>query len=631
MPFLPCTLEECRALGWEEIDFLFVTADAYVDHPSFGTALLSRLLESEGYRVGILPQPDIDDPACLKIMGRPRLGVLVSSGAVDSMVDNYSASRRPRTQDRYSPGGHSGRRPDRVTIRYCNMARAQFGDIPLVIGGIEPSLRRFAHYDYWDDAVRRSILQDSRADILVYGMGERALLSIAALLAKGVSVANILTIPGTCVMVGENRLPRKTASFLAENGEVPDAASRPLDHPFPEDVLHVLLPSYEQVLADRRTYADAFRMQYLEQVPVLGRTLLQRHGVRYVVQNPPARVLRQKELDRLYALPYERRPHPMYEAMGGVPSIEEVSFSITAHRGCFGGCNFCAITFHQGRAVQNRSQASIVEEARRIIDSPGFKGYIHDVGGPTANFHTPVCAKMEKGEVCRDRRCLFPQPCPNLRADHTEYLSVLRSLRALPGVKKVFIRSGVRFDYLLADIGGGFLEELCRHHVSGQLKVAPEHVCDHVLAQMGKPPSEVFERFRADFDETNRSIGMEQYLVPYLISGHPGSTLKDAIEMALYIKRYRVIPEQVQDFYPTPGTVSTTMYYTGLDPLTMKPVYVPGREEKAMQRALLQYSLPRSRPLVEKALSRAGRTDLIGYGPDCLISPASSKNLKNQR
>ncbi len=622
MPFLPVSLEECRALGWDAIDFLFITADAYVDHPTFGAALLSRLLEAEGYRVGILPQPDIDDPECLKVMGRPRLGVLMSSGVVDSMVDNYTAARKPRAQDRYSPGGKAGRRPDRVAIRYCNMVRDQFGDIPLIIGGIEPSLRRFAHYDYWDDAVRRSILQDSRADILVYGMGEKALLSIASLLAKGVEVSGILTIPGTCVMANLSRMPAKIRTFLEAGGDILPDSPRPLAHPFPEDDKHVLLPSFEQVRDDHAMYADAFRIQYLEQVPVQGRTLLQRHGVRYVIQNPPARVLKQKELDRLYALPYERRPHPMYDKLGGVPSIDEVSYSITAHRGCFGGCNFCAITFHQGRVVQNRSQASIVAEAVQMTQSDGFKGYIHDVGGPTANFHVPVCDKMAKGEVCRDRRCLFPRPCPRLRADHGEYLAVLRSLRALPGVKKVFIRSGIRFDYLLADERGGFLEELCRHHVSGQLKVAPEHVCNHVLEHMGKPPAEVFEKFRAAYDDMNRQVGKEQYLVPYLISGHPGSTLQDAVEMALYIKRYRVIPEQVQDFYPTPGTVSTTMYHTGYDPLTMKPVHVPGREEKAMQRALLQFSLPRSRALVEKALNRVGRTDLIGFGPECLIRPA---------
>ena len=625
MPFLPCTLAECQALGWDEIDFLFITADAYVDHPSFGAALLSRLLESEGYRVGMMPQPDPADPTCLKAMGRPKLGVLVSSGVVDSMVDNYTASRKPRSQDKYSPGGRIGRRPDRVTIRYCNMVRAQFGEIPLVIGGIEPSLRRFAHYDYWDDDVRRSILQDTRADILVYGMGEHALLEIASLLAKGVDIGSILTLPGTCVMAGVNKMPGKIADFLHTAGETPVSDRRPLDHPFPEDGKHVLLPSYETVRSDRTAYADAFRIQYLEQVPGQGRTLLQQHGVRYVVQNPPARALKQKELDRLYALPFERRPHPMYDAMGGVPSIDEVSFSITAHRGCFGGCNFCAITFHQGRVVQNRSQGSIISEARQITESPGFKGYIHDVGGPTANFHVPACEKMDKGQACRDRRCLFPRPCPKLRTSHAEYITVLRSLRALPGVKKVFIRSGVRFDYLMADEQGGFLEELCGHHVSGQLKVAPEHVCDHVLAHMGKPPSEVFERFRAAFDDANQRLGKDQYLVPYLISGHPGSTLQDAIELAQYIKRNRVIPEQVQDFYPTPGTVSTTMYHTGLDPLTMKPVHVPDREEKAMQRALLQFSTPRSRPLVEKALHLCGRQDLIGFGPGCLIPPLWGK------
>ena len=625
MPFLPVSREECRTLGWDAIDFLFVTPDAYVDHPSFGAALLSRLLEAEGYRVGIAAQPDPDHPESLEVMGRPRLGVLVSGGIVDSMVDNYTAARRPRSRDRYSPGGIKGRRPDRVTIHYCNMVRDCFGDIPLVIGGIEASLRRFAHYDYWDHAVRRSILQDSRADILVYGMGELPLLSIASLLAKGVAVSNIQNLPGTCVMVSEKKMPEKWRTFLAEAATEGGSGEGPLAPPFPEDDKHVLLPSYDCVKSDPRTYAEAFRVQYLEQVPVRGRTLLQRHGVRYVVQNPPTRPLRQKELDRLYALPYERTTHPMYTPEGGVPAVEEVSHSITAHRGCFGGCNFCAITFHQGRVVQNRSRASILAEAERIVASPDFKGYIHDVGGPTANFHLPACEKMKRGEVCKDRRCLFPEPCPALQTDHGLYLDVLRDVRAIPGVKKVFVRSGIRFDYLMMDDRSGFLGELCRHHISGQLKVAPEHVSDRVLKHMGKPPAATFERFRDAYESTNRAIGKEQYLVPYLISGHPGSTLEDALQLALYIKKHRVVPEQVQDFYPTPGTVSTTMYHTGLDPFTMQPVHVPTGEEKAMQRALLQYSAPRSRPLVEKALRILGRTDLIGFGPTCLIRPIHRK------
>ncbi len=621
MPFLPVNREGMRERGWETLDFLFLSADAYVDHPSFGTALLTRLLEAEGYRVGIVAQPDVSDTECLQSMGRPRLGVLVSSGVVDSMVDNYTAARKPRSGDRYSPGGKAGRRPDRVTIRYCNLVREQFGDIPLIIGGVESSLRRFAHYDYWDDAVRRSILQDSRADILVYGMGERALLSIAALLDKGVGVSGIQTVPGTCVMAASERMPERLRGFLETAGSLNDDFQPTFARPFPDDGRHVLLPPYETVRDDRRAYADAFRIQYLEQDAVHGRTLLQRHGIRYVIQNPPARALRQKELDRLYTFPYERRAHPMYDALGGVPSIEEVSRSITAHRGCFGGCNFCAITFHQGRVVQNRSPGSILAEAEKIVSDPDFKGYIHDIGGPTANFHMPACDKMAKGEACRERRCLFPRPCPNLKTDHTAYLSVLRAVRTIPRVKKVFIRSGIRFDFLLQDKTSGFLEELCRHHVSGQLKVAPEHVCDPVLALMGKPPAEVFERFRSEFVEMNRRIGKEQYLVPYLISGHPGSTLEDAVELAVYIRRHRVVPEQVQDFYPTPGTVSTTMYHTGLDPLSMQPVHVPDRAEKAMQRALLQFTSARSRPLVEKALRLTGRTDLIGFGPDCLIRP----------
>lgn len=618
MSFLPTDAAACRARGWEQIDFLFITADAYVDHPSFGTALLSRLLEDAGYRVGVVPQPDLGKPDSLLAMGIPRLGVLVSSGIVDSMVNNYTAARWPRSRDRYTPGGVAGRRPDRVTIRYCQMVREQLGEIPLIVGGVEPSLRRFAHYDYWDHAVRRSILQDSRADILVYGMGERPLLQIAALLDQGVPVGNILSVPGTSVMSSVEKMPNKWRRFLATIGAHADTAT----FPFPEDAGHVLLPTYEQVRDDRRVYAAAFRVQYLEQSPVGGRTLFQRHGVRYVVQNPPAKPLRTKELDRLYALPYMRAWHPMYDEQRGVPALAEVSQSITAHRGCFGGCNFCAITFHQGRVVQNRSQASILAEAELLTHGEGFKGYIHDIGGPTANFHLPACEKMARGEVCKDRRCLVPEPCPALRTDHKPYRDVLRAVRALPGVKKVFVRSGVRFDYLLLDKDAGFIKELCQHHISGQLKVAPEHIADGVLRQMGKPAAAVFERFRTLYEDTNRALGKEQYLVPYLISGHPGSTLADALELALYIRRHRVVPEQVQDFYPTPGTVSTTMYHTGLDPLTMQPVHVPAGEEKAMQRALLQYSHPRSRPLVEKALAQLGRGDLIGYGPDCLLRPS---------
>ncbi len=626
MAFLPVNEQDMQDRGWDELDFLFVSGDAYVDHPSFGVALLGRLLESAGYRVGIIAQPAQDDPHSLQKMGRPRFGVLVSSGVVDSMVDNYTAARKRRSDDRYSAGGAGGRRPDRALIRYCNMVREQFGDIALVIGGVEASLRRFAHYDYWSGQVRRSILQDSRADILVYGMGEKPLLAVADLLAKGVEPRRINRIRGTCVLARPDQLPGDCAGFIASQGDFllqPASRSKAalLKNPCPQDSQFIMLPSYDETAADRLAYAVAFRLQYEEQDPASGKTLIQRHSNRYLVQNPPQQPLTTRELDRIYALPFTRAWHPQYAAQGGVPSLSEVQFSINSHRGCYGGCNFCAITFHQGRIVSRRSDASILAEARQLIAHPDFKGYIHDVGGPTANFFEPACQRQEQGGVCKHRRCLYPEPCPALKVDHSSYLHILRQLRQLDGVKKVFIRSGIRFDYCLMDEHSSFLDELCEHHVSGQLKVAPEHISPAVLQAMGKPGPEVYARFRERYAAINARLGRKQYLVPYLISGHPGCTLDQAIELALYIKANRVLPEQVQDFYPTPGTVSTTMYHTGLDPLTLEPVYVPDEKEKILQRALLQFSRPENRQLVREALARAGRLDLVSHGPRGLITP----------
>lgn len=629
MAFLPMCREEMDQRDWAELDFLFISGDAYVDHPSFGVALLARLLESEGYKVGIIAQPDLNEPDCLLRLGRPRLAVLVSSGVVDSMVDNYTAAKKPRSDDRYSAGGTGGRRPDRAAIRYCALVREQMGDIPLIIGGAEASLRRFAHYDYWSGKVRRSILQDSLADILVYGMGEIPLLEIAALLAKGVSVKKINSIRGTCVLARPENLPTRCSEFLEQNkafelcGETRSASELKGDI-LPENRDYILLPSYEETARDKNTYAVAFRYQYHEQDPAGGKTLLQRHSGRYLVQNPPQRPMTASEMDRSYDLPYERQPHPFYRDAGGVPAIEEVRFSINSHRGCFGGCHFCAITFHQGRIVQRRSSESILREARLITELPDFKGYIHDVGGPTANFFQPACDRQRAGSVCKSRQCLFPESCPQLAADHGDYLELLRQIRQLPGVKKVFIRSGLRFDYLMLDQTHDFLTELCLHHISGQLKVAPEHVSRRTLQAMGKPPPEIYRTFRQRYEQINAKLGKRQFLVPYLISGHPGCDLADAIELAQHIKASRVMPEQVQDFYPTPGTVSTTMYHTGLDPLSMEPVHVPDSYEKTLQRALLQFGKPDNRERVLAALRLAGRTDLIGYGPDKLISSGKS-------
>ena len=626
MPFLPVSRADMESRGWDSLDFLFVTGDAYVDHPSFGTAVITRVLESKGFRVGVLAQPDVLAKDGLLAMGVPRLGVLVTSGVVDSMVDNYTAAKRRRSDDRYSAGGKGGRRPDRALTRYCNLVRAQFGEkMPLVVGGVEASLRRFAHYDYWSGDVRRSILQDTRADLLVYGMGEKPIVDIAELLRKGVPVQRIVNLRGTCVFVKPEAMPKELAAFVEANaGFRLQAASKTtrqlLGRILPDDGKHLRLPSFEEVASDPLAYSVAFRAQFYEQDPLEGRTMVQPHGARLLVQNPPQRPMSTKELDAVHALPFERRAHPMY-GPAGVPSLEEVRFSITSHRGCFGGCSFCAITLHQGRLIQRRSPESVLQEAEGMTRDPDFKGYIHDVGGPTANFRATPCEVQAKGGVCRTRRCLAPAPCPQLRADHSEYVAMLRGVRALPGVKKVFIRSGVRFDYLQMDKDPTFLEELCAHHVSGQLKVAPEHVSPGVLALMGKPGPEAYEKFRRDFAAMNRKVGKDQYLVPYLMSGHPGSGLTDAVLLAETLHDQGVDPEQVQDFYPTPGTASTSMYFTGLDPFTLERVHVPDEREKAQQRALLQYARPANHALVEEALRMAGREDLIGYGPKCLVRP----------
>lgn len=599
MPFLPMSRDEMEERGWDNLDFLFISGDAYVDHPSFGHAILTRLLEKEGYRVGIIAQPDWKNNQDFMTLGRPNYGVFISAGVIDSMVSHYTASKKHRSDDSYSPGGKAGFRPDRAAIVYSNKIREVFKGTPVIIGGIEASLRRFAHYDYWDDKVRRSILLDSQADLLVFGMGEKPILEIAALLAKGCPVDSIHQIRGT--------------AYLAEADKLPDTEL-------------MMLPSFENVVRSKREYAKAFMIQYNEQDAMTGQILVQPHENKFVVQNPPALPMTEKELDRVYALPYERTFHPSYIKAGGIPAIQEVEFSITSHRGCYGGCSFCALNFHQGRTIQKRSQASILNEAKKLVWQPEFKGYIHDVGGPTANFRNTSCEHQKTHGTCKNKQCLYPTPCRNLRVDHREYLELLRKLREIPEIKKVFIRSGIRYDYLMLDKNDDFFRELCEHHVSGQLKVAPEHVVDRVLEKMGKPGRKVYEAFVDKFYQINKEIGKEQYLVPYLISSHPGSDLKAAIELALYLKKTGYTPEQVQDFYPTPGTLSTCMFYTSLDPRTMEKVYVPvTQKEKAMQRALLQYKRKENQPLVREALRLAGREDLIGYGRDCLVWPAQRR------
>ena len=594
--FLPITLGEIKELGWDRPDFVYVCGDAYVDHPSFGAAIITRVLEAAGFRIAFLAQPDYKSCEEFKKFGRPRLGFLVSAGNIDSMVAHYTAAKKKRSSDYYSPGGKAGKRPDRATIVYCNRIREAYGDVPIIIGGLEASLRRFAHYDYWSDSIRRSILVDSRADILTYGMGENILLRIASLLDKGVPVKKIRDVRGTVYMCS------------------------------PDEKIHYPVAAefdYNVLKSDKRKYAEAFGIQYKNQDSINGKAIVEYYDGKILVQNPPMPPLEREELDRVYALPYMRTYHPIYEKDGGVPAIEEVRFSLTHNRGCFGGCNFCALAFHQGRTVRSRSIESVVEEAKKITAMPDFKGYIHDVGGPTANFRYPACEKQLRDGVCSSRKCLAPTPCKNLVADHKEYIKLLEEIEALPKVKKVFIRSGIRFDYLLADPDESFFKKLVRDNVSGQLKVAPEHCSSPVLRCMGKPDFEVYQRFRKRYFELTKSIGKEQYLVPYLMSSHPGSTLSDALELALCLKRDHYAPEQVQDYYPTPGTASTVMFYTGIDPLTMKNVYVAtDYHEKMLQRALLQYNRPQNAPLVREALIKLHREDLIGYGPECLVRPA---------
>ncbi len=593
--FLPISKADMERRGWETCDFVYVIGDAYVDHPSFGHAIISRVLESAGYRVGIISQPDWKDPQSITILGRPRLGFLVTGGNMDSMVNHYSVSKKHRKSDAFTPGGVIGKRPDYATVVYCNLIRRVYKDIPILIGGIEASLRRMAHYDYWSDKLKRSILLDSQADLLMYGMGERSVVEVADALDSGLKPQDITFVDGTVY--------RATKVDLM--------------------VPYLTLPSYQELCEDKRKYAQSFYTQYCNTDPYSGKTLVEPYGPKeYVIQNPAQKPLSQSEMDRVYGLPYMRTYHPSYEAAGGVPAIEEVRFSLVSCRGCFGGCSFCALTFHQGRIVQTRSHESILSEAKQMVWEPDFKGYIHDVGGPTANFRHPSCEKQMTKGVCPTKQCLFPRPCKNLVADHRDYLALLRKLRSIPGVKKVFIRSGIRFDYLLADTDDTFFKELVKYHVSGQLKVAPEHIADPVLEKMGKPPRAVYDKFLDKYKKLNQQFGLKQFVVPYLMSSHPGSTLKEAVALAEYLRDLGYMPEQVQDFYPTPSTLSTAMYYTGLDPRTMKPVYVPTNpHEKAMQRALIQYRNPKNYMLVHEALVQAGREDLIGYDKHCLIRP----------
>lgn len=596
--YLPISQEDMKNRGIEQLDFVYVTGDAYVDHPSFGPAIISRVLEANGYQVGIIAQPDWKDEESIQILGKPRLGFLVSAGNMDTMVNHYTVAKKHRKIDAYSPGGVMGKRPDRATIVYCNLIRKVYKDIPIVTGGIEASLRRLAHYDYWSDKVKRSILLDSGADIISYGMGERSIVEIADALASGIAVSDITFIPGTV--------------YKAKNlDSVYDA---------------VILPDYQSILASKEEFATSFYKQYCNTDPFTAKPLVEKYKENeYVVQNPPAKPLTQAEMDRVYALPFMRDYHPSYEAQGGIPAIEELKFSLVSNRGCFGGCSFCALTFHQGRMIQTRSHESILQEAQHLIWDKDFKGYINDVGGPTANFRHTACEKQKTKGVCVNKQCLFPTPCKNLKIDHSDYLILLKKLRELPNVKKVFIRSGIRFDYLINDKDHTFMKELCEHHVSGQLKVAPEHISDSVLKLMGKPSNDVYERFIKAYKRTNEDVGKKQFVVPYLMSSHPGSTMKEAVALAEYLRDLGYMPEQVQDFYPTPSTISTCMYYTELDPRTMEKVYVPKNpHEKAMQRALIQYRNPKNYDLVVEALQKAGRMDLIGFDKNCLIRPRNN-------
>ncbi len=604
MAFLPICKQDMINKGVDRLDFVYVIGDAYVDHPSFGPAIISRVLEANGYSVGIISQPDWKDPESISIFGEPRLGFLVSGGNMDSMVNHYSVSKKRRDKDAYTPGGEMGKRPDYATVVYCNLLRRTYKKTPVIIGGIEASLRRMAHYDYWSNSFKRSILLDSQADLISYGMGEKSIVEIADALNSGIDIKDITFIAGTLFKT-------KDISGLYNT---------------------VVLPDYDSMKAIPKKYAESFAIQYQNTDPFTGKVLVEPYpnGI-FVVQNPPQKPLTTEEMDAVYNLNYERTYHPSYEEKGGVPAINEIKFSLISNRGCFGGCSFCALTFHQGRTVQTRSHESIIEEATLLTKDPDFKGYIHDVGGPTANFRHPSCEKQLKVGVCKHRQCLFPSPCPNMKADHSDYLSLLRKLRNIPKVKKVFIRSGIRFDYLIADSDESFFRELVEHHVSGQLKVAPEHISDEVLKYMGKPKKAVYERFVKRYKEINKSLGKNQFLVPYLMSSHPGSTLKEAIELAEYLRDLGYMPEQVQDFYPTPSTLSTVMYYTGIDPRTLEPVYVcKNPHEKAMQRALIQYRNPKNYDLVYEALIKADRKDLIGFDKQCLIKPRkmADKNTK---
>lgn len=600
--FLPISRKEMEERGWDQVDFAYIIGDAYVDHASFGPAIISRVLEAHGYRVGIISQPDWKDEKSIAVFGEPRLGFLVSAGNMDSMVNHYTAAKKPRKKDAYTPGGITGKRPDRAVIVYGNLIRKTYKKTPVILGGIEASLRRLAHYDYWSDSIKRSILLDSAADLISYGMGEHSIVEIAEALDSGIPVEEITFIKGTVYKAKK-----------VDNNYQP-----------------IILPDFKTICSDKRKFAESFYQQYQNTDPYRGRCLVEKYReTEYIIQNPPALPLSTEEMDALYDLPYQNQCHPSYLPLGGIPALHELRFSIVSNRGCFGGCSFCALTFHQGRILQTRSHDSILKEAEEMTKQPDFKGYIFDVGGPTANFRFPSCEKQKTKGVCKDRQCLFPEPCPNLKVDHQDYLSLLRKLRKLPKVKKVFIRSGLRFDYIVADIdtnidinhGTAFLNELCRHHISGQLRVAPEHVNAKVLAYMGKPGHDVYCKFLQRFAKANQQSGKKQYVVPYLMSSHPGSGLKEAVELAEYIRDLGYMPEQVQDFYPTPSTISTCMYYTGLDPRTMEQVYVPSGHEKAMQRALIQYRQPEHYELVLQALKILKRTDLIGFGEKCLIPP----------
>ena len=595
--FLPVNAQEMKERGWDQVDFVYVTGDAYIDHSSFGAAIISRLLESRGFRIGIIPQPDWRKKESIQVFGEPRLGFLVTAGNMDSMVNHYTVSKKHRHKDSYSPGGKMGLRPDMPTIVYSNLIRQTYKHTPIILGGIEASLRRLSHYDYWSNRVKRSVLLDSGADLISYGMGEHSIVEIAEALESGIPIEEITYIPGTVYK------------------------SKTLERAFEP----ILLPSFEKVQTDKKAYADSFAVQYKNTDPFTGKPLAESYGNRgYVIQNPPAKPLSQQEMDDVYDLPYTGRYHPMYNSQGGVPALEEVRFSLTSNRGCFGGCSFCALTFHQGRILQTRSHESIIKEAKHMTEDPAFKGYIHDVGGPTADFRQPSCQKQTTKGVCANRQCLFPKPCPNLTADHSDYISLLKKLRNIPKVKKVFIRSGVRFDYVMADKNKAFLRELVSHHISGQLRVAPEHVSDKVLYYMGKPSHSVYESFLKAYEKENQRTGQKQYAVPYFMSSHPGCTMKEAVKLAEYVRDLGFTPEQVQDFYPTPSTLSTCMYYTGIHPLTGEKVYVPrDPHEKSIQRALMQYKNPANRALVLEGLKTAGRMELVGFGPKCLIRPAA--------